>query len=152
VEEGDLLLLVLCFLLRQALRRMQLIVWHVLHGSIHAAIRVTPVLPGAKLRIASLIAPVTPGRLVIGRDKARLVAHDAIVRGLDLVPDDEAVLVHAAVVDADRLDLAADHHAIEPGARPFDPALEMGAALGDARRPQDARGNGGEPGLLQLVD
>src|SRR5215813_10024139 len=96
-------------------------------SSIPAAVGVAPVLTRAELLVAAVVAPHPARGLVVSGDKAVAIAHAAIVRGLDLVPDDETVGVHAAVVDADRLDPAADHHPIEPCLRPFHPAFEMGA-------------------------
>src|SRR5215475_14784083 len=119
--------------------------------SIGAAVGVAPVFAGAEFLVAAVVAPDPARGLVVGGNEAVAIAHAAIVCRLHLVPDDEAVGVEAAVVDADRLDLAADHHAIEPRPRPFDPAFEMGAALRDARRAQHAGWDGGEPGFLQLV-
>src|SRR5262249_13395437 len=119
--------------------------------SIHAAVGVAPVFAGAEFLVAAVVAPDSARGFVVGGNEAVAIAHAAIMRGLHLVPDDETVGGEAAVVDADRFDLAADHHAIKPRPRPFDPAFEMGAALGDARRAQRARRNGGEPGLLELV-
>src|SRR5262249_47961175 len=119
--------------------------------SIGAAVGVAPVFAGAEFLVAAVVAPDPARGLVVGGDEAVAVAHAAIMRRLHLVPADEPVGGEAAAVDADRLDLAADHHAIEPRPRPIDPALEMGAALGDARRTQHAGRDGGEPGLLQLV-
>src|SRR5262245_52645191 len=119
--------------------------------SIHASIGIAPGLAGAEFLVAAVVAPDPARRLVVGRNEAVAIAHAAIVRGLHLVPHDEAVGVHAALVDAHGLDLAADHHAVEPGPRPLDLALEMGAAFGDSRRPQDARRDRREAGLLQLV-
>src|SRR5262249_34798815 len=110
-----------------------------------------PFLAGGEFLVGAVVAPDPARGLVVGGDEAVAIAHAAIVRGLHLVPDDEAVGVEAAVVDADRLDLAADHHAIEPRPRPFDPAFEMGAALGDARRTQHAGRDGGAPGLARPV-
>src|SRR5262249_61440029 len=100
---------------------------------------------GRDFLVAAVVAPAPARGLVVGGNEAVAIAHAAIVRRLHLVPDDEAVGVEAAVVDADRLDLAADHHAIKPRPRPFDPAFEMGAALGDARRAQHAGPHGREP-------
>src|SRR5262245_48650642 len=121
-------------------------------GSIPAAVGVAPVFTGPELLVAAVVAPHSARGLVVSGDEAVAIAHAAIVRGLDLVPDDETVGVHTAVVDADCLDPAADHHPIEPCPRPLHPAFEMGAALRDARGPQDARRDGGEPSLFQLVD
>src|SRR5215510_6058581 len=97
--------------------------------SIDAAVGVAPAFAGAEFLVAAVVAPDPARGLVVGGNEAVAIPHAAIMRRLHLVPDDET-----AVVDADRLDLAADHHAIKPRPRPFDPAFEMGAALGDARR------------------
>src|SRR5262249_46564810 len=119
--------------------------------SIHAAVGVAPVFAGAEFLVAAVVAPDPARGLVVGGDEAVAIPHAAIVCRLPLAPNEENVGVDAAVVDADRLDLAADHHAIKPRPRPFDRAFEMGAALGDARWAQHARRDGGEPGFLQLV-
>src|SRR5215470_20005338 len=108
---------------------------------------VAPVLAGPELLVAAVVAPDSAGRLVVGRHKAVLVAHTAIVRGLDLVPDDEAVRRDAVFVDADRLDLAADHQPMQPRLSPLDLAFEVTVAFGDARRLDFARSDRHEAGL-----
>src|SRR5215475_7023805 len=95
---------------------------------------VAPVFARAELLVAPVVAPHPARRLVIGRHETILVAHAAIMCGLDLVPDDEAVRRDAALVDADRLDPAADHQPVQPRLSPFDLAFEVTAALGNARR------------------
>src|SRR5204862_4205000 len=112
--------------------------------SVRAAERAAPILTGAEFLVAALIVPHAAGRLVERRHEAVAVTHAAIVRGLHLVPHQEARFGHTAVVDADRLDPAAYHQAIHPFARPLDFAFEMAAALGDARRAQTARRDPGE--------
>src|SRR5215467_8473842 len=107
---------------------------------------VAPVLTGPELLVAAVVTPDPAGRLVVGRHEAVLVTHAAIVRGLDLVPDDEAVRRDAVLVDAHRLDLAAHHQPMQPRLRPLDLAFEVAVALGDARRLELARGNRCESG------
>src|SRR5882672_3139704 len=112
---------------------------------------VAPVFAGAEFLIAAVVAPDPAGRLVVGRHEAVLVAHAAIVRGLDLVPDDVAVRRDAVLVDAHRLDLAAHHQPMHPLPRPVDLAFEVAVALADARGLELARGDGREPGLDELI-
>src|SRR5262249_29785035 len=119
--------------------------------SIRAAMGIAPVFAGAELLVAAVVAPHPARRLVIGRHEAVLVAHAAVVRGLDLVPDNEAVRRDAVLVDADRLDPAAHHQPMQPLSRPLDLAFEVTAALGDTWRLELTRGDGCEPGLEELV-
>src|SRR5262245_17172272 len=112
---------------------------------------VAPVLAGAELLVAAVVAPHPARRLVVGRHEAVLVAHATVMRGLDLVPNDEAVRRDAVFVDADRLDPTADHQPMQPRLSPLDLAFEMAAALGDAWRLELARGYRREPGLDELV-
>ena len=58
----------------------------------------------------------------------------------------------AALVDADSLDLAANHQPIFPGARPRNRAFEMTAALGDASRRKLSRRRNRQAGFRQFVD
>src|SRR2546423_7233045 len=112
---------------------------------------VAPVLAGAELLVAAVVAPYAAGRFIVGRHEAVLVAHAAIVRRLDLVPDDVAVRRDAVLVDAHRLDLAAHHQPMQPRLSPVDLAFEVTVALDDARRLELARGDRREPGLDELV-
>src|SRR4029450_4323550 len=95
--------------------------------------------------------PDPAGRPIVGRHEAVLVAHAAIVRRLDLVPDDVAVRRDAALVDAHRPDLAAHHTPMRPRRSPVDLAFEVTVALDDARRLELARGDRREPGLDELI-
>src|SRR5215510_650106 len=112
---------------------------------------VAPVFTGPELLVAAVVTPDPAGRLVIGRHEAVLIAHAAIVRGLDLVPHDLAVRRDAVFVDADRLDLAAHHQPMQPRLSPLDLAFEVAVAFGDPRRLELARGDRREPGLDQLI-
>src|SRR5262245_20308105 len=106
---------------------------------------IAPVFAGAELLVAPIVTPHPAGWLVIGRHEAVLVAHAAIMRGLDLVPDNEAVRRDAVFVNGDCFDPAAHHQPMQPLLRPLDLAFEMAAALGDAWRLELARGQGCEP-------
>src|SRR5712691_519771 len=119
--------------------------------SIRAAIGVAPVLARAEFLVAAGVAPHPASGLVVGGNEAVPVTHAAIVGGLHLVPDDEALLGDAAGVDAHRIDPAADHEPVEPLPRPLDLAFEVAAAFRDPGRPQAAGGERREPRLLQLV-
>src|SRR5215471_7159819 len=112
---------------------------------------VAPVLTGPELLVAAVVTPDPAGRLVVGRHEAVLVAHAAIVRGLDLVPDDLAVWRDAVFVDAHGLDLAAHHQPMQPRLSPFDLAFEVAMALGDARRLEPARRHRRQPRLEKFV-
>src|SRR5215510_11564258 len=90
--------------------------------SIDAAVGVAPAFASAEFLVAAVVAPDPARRLVVGGNEAVAIAHAAIMRRLHLVPDDEPVGVEAAVVDADRLDLAADHYFKDPATTEIDPA------------------------------
>src|SRR5665213_3139744 len=89
-------------------------------GSIRAEISGAPVLAGTKFVIRSLIMPFGAGRSIIDRDEPVTVAAATIMRGFHFVPDDEAICIHAALVDAHGFDLAADHQAVLPRPCPGD--------------------------------
>src|SRR3954454_21593817 len=112
---------------------------------------VAPVFAGPELLVAAVVAPDSAGRLVIGRHEAVLVAHAAIVRGLDLVPDDMAVRRDAVFINAHRLDLAAHHQPMQPRLSPLHLAFEVTMAFGDARRLEPARRDGREARLEELI-
>src|SRR5712691_11390843 len=103
--------------------------------SIRAAIGVTPVFARAEFLVAAGVAPHPASGIVVGGNEAVPIAHAAIVGGLHLLPDDEALLGDAAGVDAHRLDLAADHEPVDPLPRPLDLAFEVTAAFRDPGRP-----------------
>src|SRR5262245_37440896 len=112
---------------------------------------VAPVFTGSELLVAAVVAPDPAGWFVIGRHEAVLVAHAAIVRGLDLVPDDEAVRRDAVLIDTDGLDLAAHPQPMQPRLSPLDLAFDVAVALGDARRLEPARRDRRQPRLEELV-
>src|SRR5262245_25631516 len=112
---------------------------------------VAPVFARPEFLVAAVVAPDPAGRLVVSWHEAVLVAHAAIVRGLDLVPHNLTVRRNAVFIDAHRLDLSAYHQPMQPLPCPLNLALEVAVALGDARRLELARGDGCEAGLEQLV-
>src|SRR5262245_27077733 len=87
--------------------------------SVRALVGAAPVLAGTKVVVAAVVAPKAARGLVVGRHEAVPIAHAAIMRRLDPVPDDEAIGVHAAIVDAHGLDAAAHHQPVAPFARPL---------------------------------
>src|SRR5262245_14207599 len=88
---------------------------------------------------------------LVGRDKLIFVLVTAIMRWLQLFPQQIALFVYVPVVDGCGDDLTHDHQTMQPLLGPFYLAFEVTSAFRYARRSHDRRGQGREPSLLKLI-
>src|SRR5215510_11663756 len=89
---------------------------------------------------------------LVGRDKLIFVLVTAIMRWLQLFPQQIALFVYVPLVDGCGDDLTHDHETMQPLLGPFDLAFKVTSAFRYARRSHDRRAYRGERSLLELID
>src|SRR4030095_5717536 len=89
---------------------------------------------------------------LIGPYELGLVFVTAIMRRLQLFPNEIALFVYVSFIDRCGDDLSYDHHAMQPLLCPFNLAFEMTSACRYAWRLYDRRREGRKAGFLELID